>query len=471
MMKFSVITTLLVFSMLKVQAENLPAQISKTYSEVDQKLYDMSHKNDIVKGGRQIFESVCFACHGKNLEGATGPNLRDGEWLHGSKPSEILKSISKGFPEKGMLNFDGIYKPQQVESVVAYLLSKQQGLREVSYQLYHDYKFDPVINESKSGTKNFMKSPIPDLSQARPAKQGELKKNLLDVFIAEVMTYAVNFEAFLLVPETGEYSLNFASRLMPSELSIDGKKIVTTEDPKFKTKAIKKLTLERGYHAIQAKYFKMGGTKTPRLFFTWSGPGFENESLSWDSKKMEGVEHIVEIENRARVFRVSMGSMPSGTLYIGHPQKLHYAFHPKTASVLGTWTGSYLDIGGAITERSRQPAIPLGQWLFKSKPGLQIQVGSDKPEIDFKGYQLVGESVVIDYIMNLDRAIEVRLQAKATNVSTMTFQYQLSAKPKESLSFELPANAKIHSKDGFVKDGVLSINSDKSQNFSINVTK
>ncbi|MCH2209389.1 MAG: cytochrome c, partial [Lentisphaerales bacterium] len=51
--------------------------------------------------GKKIYDTVCFACHGKNLEGATGFNLKDAEWVHGNSPEQILATIKKGFPDKG----------------------------------------------------------------------------------------------------------------------------------------------------------------------------------------------------------------------------------------------------------------------------------------------------------------------------------------------------------------------------------
>jgi len=80
--------------------------------------------------GRAIFEgpnNVCFSCHRADLGGLVGPNLTDDKWLHGCSIADVAKSITTGFPQKGMMPF-GIGKPlteQQVLQVASYVLSKR----------------------------------------------------------------------------------------------------------------------------------------------------------------------------------------------------------------------------------------------------------------------------------------------------------------------------------------------------------
>lgn len=80
--------------------------------------------------GRVIFEgpdNVCFSCHRKDLGGLVGPNLTDNEWLHGCSVDDVVKSITTGFPLKGMMPY-GVGKPlteEQVLQVASYVLSKR----------------------------------------------------------------------------------------------------------------------------------------------------------------------------------------------------------------------------------------------------------------------------------------------------------------------------------------------------------
>lgn len=80
--------------------------------------------------GRAIFEgpdNVCFSCHRKDLGGLVGPNLTDDHWLHGCSMDDVVKSVTTGYPLKGMMPY-GVGKPlteEQVLQVASYVLSKR----------------------------------------------------------------------------------------------------------------------------------------------------------------------------------------------------------------------------------------------------------------------------------------------------------------------------------------------------------
>lgn len=76
-----------------------------------------------VEEGKKVFASTCASCHAAEAQGLVGPNLTDKYWLHGNKPGELVKSISDGFPEKGMPPWGTILGPDKVRKVTAYLLT------------------------------------------------------------------------------------------------------------------------------------------------------------------------------------------------------------------------------------------------------------------------------------------------------------------------------------------------------------
>jgi len=79
--------------------------------------------------GRAIFASptsICQSCHRPDLGGLVGPNLTDDQWLHGCTPAEVMRSITTGYPQRGMLPYGGGPKLSDVEllQLASYVLSR-----------------------------------------------------------------------------------------------------------------------------------------------------------------------------------------------------------------------------------------------------------------------------------------------------------------------------------------------------------
>ena len=81
-----------------------------------------------LKVGETIFQqrNLCYTCHRPDLGGVIGPNLTDDYWLHGGRFQDILKSITTGYPEKGMLKFGNNNKltDEELLDVASYVVSK-----------------------------------------------------------------------------------------------------------------------------------------------------------------------------------------------------------------------------------------------------------------------------------------------------------------------------------------------------------
>lgn len=73
--------------------------------------------------GKLLFQENCKVCHGNNGAGFTGPNLTDEYWKNGDKKEDIFKIISEGKIEKGMMSWKNYLNPNEVSSLVAYIVS------------------------------------------------------------------------------------------------------------------------------------------------------------------------------------------------------------------------------------------------------------------------------------------------------------------------------------------------------------
>jgi cbb3-type cytochrome c oxidase subunit III len=83
--------------------------------------------------GDSIFHKtgLCYACHGSSAEGAVGPNLTDGEWLHGDGSYDmIVATVTSGVPaakaKKGIAmppKGGSSISEEEVKAVAAYVYS------------------------------------------------------------------------------------------------------------------------------------------------------------------------------------------------------------------------------------------------------------------------------------------------------------------------------------------------------------
>lgn len=89
-----------------------------------------------IANGEATYKKVCFACHGANMEGGVGPNLKDADWYHPpAKESNLYKLVSGGIsgaqakkgipmPAKGGATLSG----EQVWEVIYFLGSKNPSI-------------------------------------------------------------------------------------------------------------------------------------------------------------------------------------------------------------------------------------------------------------------------------------------------------------------------------------------------------
>ncbi|HSI08399.1 MAG TPA: cbb3-type cytochrome c oxidase N-terminal domain-containing protein [Rariglobus sp.] len=89
----------------------------------DATLWKMSRNAVFVDAGRATFQSTCASCHNAALTGGIGPNLVDTVWIHGSKPTDVEKTVTEGVLAKGMPNWGPVLGGKKVSEVVAFILS------------------------------------------------------------------------------------------------------------------------------------------------------------------------------------------------------------------------------------------------------------------------------------------------------------------------------------------------------------
>jgi len=106
------------------QAEVQKAEyLKKSANNVDENTVKLLTDGGDIAAGKAVFETTCFACHGKHGEGGVGPNLTDEYWLHGGSIQNVFKTIKYGWPDKGMKSWKDDYSPSQIAQIASYVKS------------------------------------------------------------------------------------------------------------------------------------------------------------------------------------------------------------------------------------------------------------------------------------------------------------------------------------------------------------
>jgi cytochrome c oxidase cbb3-type subunit III len=76
--------------------------------------------------GKKIYEVNCVACHKADGGGSIGPNLTDAHWILGGGIKNVFNTLVKGGRDgKGMVSWQGVLKPSEMQQVASYVLSLQ----------------------------------------------------------------------------------------------------------------------------------------------------------------------------------------------------------------------------------------------------------------------------------------------------------------------------------------------------------
>lgn len=101
----------------------LARQAETPASNIDETNVQQVTDPELLTDGKQVYINNCAACHKEDGGGGIGPNLTDEYWLHGGDVKSIFISIKQGIPEKGMISWEPLLSPDQMQNVTSYVMS------------------------------------------------------------------------------------------------------------------------------------------------------------------------------------------------------------------------------------------------------------------------------------------------------------------------------------------------------------
>ncbi len=101
------------------------ASILKNEKSLQKKL-EVRVDDEAMASGKKIYEMNCLACHGSDGGGTVGPNLTDNYWINGGSFDDIFEIIKNGVPEKGMIAWNTMLNPTQIQEVTSYIMTLEE---------------------------------------------------------------------------------------------------------------------------------------------------------------------------------------------------------------------------------------------------------------------------------------------------------------------------------------------------------
>jgi cytochrome c oxidase cbb3-type subunit III len=99
------------------------ARARRAGAMTDESLLALANDPATVRVGRGVYASNCVACHAATGGGGIGPNLTDNAWIHGGRPTDLLRTVNEGVLAKGMPAWGPQLGLDRVQSAVAYVLT------------------------------------------------------------------------------------------------------------------------------------------------------------------------------------------------------------------------------------------------------------------------------------------------------------------------------------------------------------
>jgi cytochrome c oxidase cbb3-type subunit III len=105
----------------EMTAGNAIKQAAMARFETEMRTLEPSKDPAVLAQGKKTFVTLCAPCHRPDGGGLVGPNLTDDYWIHGAQFADNLRTIWNGVPEKGMITWKNMLKPNEVYEVASYI--------------------------------------------------------------------------------------------------------------------------------------------------------------------------------------------------------------------------------------------------------------------------------------------------------------------------------------------------------------
>jgi mono/diheme cytochrome c family protein len=419
-------------------------------------IQSLLQNSSALEKGKSQFLLHCAGCHKKDLSGAVGFNLKDGEWVHGGQPEQILQSLQQGFDKAGMPGFGPILPLAAQHAIVAYILSKREGFENLQYKIYQ-------LESADDG----------DFSDEDLVASGRLKKNLADFELPEIPHYAIVFSGTFYGPKN-QKSYLYAERIknLNIKVGIDGKSITPVTYG-----GVQKWLLNKGKQQLNFTFYSGNASAYLRnieLYVVNQDASIKLFPVSSQAhKQSKNSRYEIKAAGEYLVQQKKIVKLPAYSMAIGSPQKANYAFNSRSCAINGLWKGDLLNVGPNIGGRGKDGSIPLGDWVFHHPQQIKPVAESDnnQPSCQLIKYRINGAAPEFYFTVN---GLTLMVTSDFTRSNQGSFVYRIIDNPSKlkKLTFTIPSaeGLQVSSEQGQVIGETLSVDIQAYSNFSIQLT-
>jgi cytochrome c551/c552 len=332
-----------------------------------------------VERGKALYQQICMTCHGPHMEGGIGPALSDHFWKHGDSSEAINRAITKGIAGTEMAAFEAIYPAEDRQALTDYILSKQEGIREMVRYIYpkNHFKGKKLVPDLFKTIESTSSTPLPE-------NWLYVKRNLEGVVRVTAKAY---------IQKPGSYRFDIR-RVGRTAIYFEGKEVHYSDEKTPKADDInEKLELEAGTYSFEI-FHEEKRAHSYKFYGNLVGPAGARYALS--GRSLQGsTPKVIVAGPTAKIERKWIKDLPPRAILCLLPNKVIVAYNTVDGAILDAWHTAEINQTPSLTDRSQQPSQIIGKKIPNSaRPALE---GSN---IEFIAYEAAQGNALIHSHVN-----------------------------------------------------------------------
>ena len=300
-----------------------------------------------IERGQEIYNQICFNCHGPDLDGGIGPNLVDSYWKNGDSHDAIYRSIAKGVSGTEMIAYELVYSEKDLQSLTEFIIYKQEGNRETLRSTYaRDYFEGKRLN--------------PDLFDSiESTSQTRLPENFY--YVDRMFDGILRGQSKLYISSPGKYRFTTGGRGRTS-IWVNRDEVLYSNDKKDKSTRINKdFELSAGIHDLEIIHEE---PTSHSMRFHARLQKLNGKHWMLTGKSLEGsVPKVVRSGQKAKVIRKWIDDLPPRTLLLLLPNQVLLAYDSASGKIIKGWESAFINQTPSLDSRSQKKSEVKGKEL------------------------------------------------------------------------------------------------------------